>query len=71
MEGVPMPTVSIPARKPLHATHRVEFDGAVDADGHILEPPNLWEEYIDPKLRKTLGDRSDIERTRSIKSGPG
>ncbi len=23
----------------------------VDADGHILEPLNLWDEYIDPKFR--------------------
>ncbi|MBO0730114.1 MAG: amidohydrolase family protein, partial [Acidimicrobiaceae bacterium] len=25
--------------------------GAIDADGHILEPPDLWERYIDPKYR--------------------
>jgi predicted TIM-barrel fold metal-dependent hydrolase len=24
----------------------------IDADGHILEPPDLWEEYIDPKFRE-------------------
>ena len=24
---------------------------AVDADGHILEPPDLWQKYIDPKYR--------------------
>lgn len=35
----------------MHEAHRVAFDGAVDADGHILEPPTLWEEYIDPKFR--------------------
>lgn len=23
----------------------------IDADGHILEPPDLWETYIDPKYR--------------------
>ena len=43
--------VAVAAMKPLHETHRVEFDGAVDADGHILEPPTLWEDYIDPKFR--------------------
>lgn len=43
--------VAIPAVKPRHETHRVAFDGAVDADGHILEPPMLWEEYIDPAFR--------------------
>src|SRR6267154_1270580 len=24
----------------------------IDCDGHILEPPNLWEKYIDPKYRE-------------------
>jgi predicted TIM-barrel fold metal-dependent hydrolase len=37
--------------KQIHATHRLSHDGAVDADGHILEPPDLWERYIDPKYR--------------------
>ena len=25
--------------------------GAVDADGHILEPPDLWETYLEPRYR--------------------
>jgi hypothetical protein len=25
--------------------------GAIDADGHLLEPPDLWEKYIDPRYR--------------------
>jgi len=25
----------------------------IDADGHICEPPDLWEKYIDPKFRET------------------
>ncbi|HEY3485008.1 MAG TPA: amidohydrolase family protein [Ilumatobacteraceae bacterium] len=37
--------------KPLHQTHQIAYDGAVDADGHVLEPPDLWEEYIDPQYR--------------------
>jgi predicted TIM-barrel fold metal-dependent hydrolase len=44
-------TLTVAASKPLHATHRIAVDGAVDADGHILEPPTLWEEYIDPAFR--------------------
>jgi hypothetical protein len=44
-------TVAIPSLKPLHETHSVAFEGAVDADGHILEPPDLRESYIDPKFR--------------------
>jgi predicted TIM-barrel fold metal-dependent hydrolase len=37
--------------RPLHATGRLPFAGAVDADGHILEPPDLWTTYIDPEYR--------------------
>ncbi len=37
--------------KTLHATHTLSVDGAVDADGHILEPPDLWERYLEPKYR--------------------
>ena len=25
----------------------------IDADGHVLEPPDLWENYIDPRFRET------------------
>jgi predicted TIM-barrel fold metal-dependent hydrolase len=35
----------------VHETHRLSWDGAVDADGHILEPSNLWETYLEPKYR--------------------
>lgn len=31
----------------------LNFRGAVDADGHILEAPDLWETYCDPKYRST------------------
>ena len=37
--------------KAMHQTQRLAFDGAVDADGHILEPADLWETYIDPEFR--------------------
>ena len=43
------------------------YDNVVDADGHILEPPDLWERYIDPPLRDRAlrltvhGDREVIE----------
>ncbi|MGH7960520.1 MAG: hypothetical protein ACRERD_01685, partial [Candidatus Binatia bacterium] len=30
---------------------RFPYPGAIDADGHILEPPDLWEKYIDPPYR--------------------
>ena len=35
----------------MHETHRLSHDGAVDADGHILEPSDLWERYLEPKYR--------------------
>jgi len=31
----------------------LNFQGAVDADGHILEAADLWETYCDPKYRST------------------
>ena len=34
--------------KTMHATKRLSYSGAVDADGHILEPPDLWETYLEP-----------------------
>jgi predicted TIM-barrel fold metal-dependent hydrolase len=30
---------------------RFPYDGTIDADGHILEPPDLWEEYLPEKYR--------------------
>ena len=35
----------------MHETHRLSHDGAIDADGHILEPSDLWERYLEPKYR--------------------
>jgi len=35
----------------MHETFRLSFDGAVDTDGHILEPPDLWENYLEAKYR--------------------
>ena len=35
----------------MHETHRLSWDGAVDADGHILEPSDLWETYLEPQYR--------------------
>jgi predicted TIM-barrel fold metal-dependent hydrolase len=43
--------LTIASQKSIHHTHRLVEDGAVDADGHILEPPTLWEDYIDPQYR--------------------
>jgi predicted TIM-barrel fold metal-dependent hydrolase len=35
----------------LSGIQRLAYDGAIDADGHILEPPDLWEEYLEPQFR--------------------
>ncbi len=32
-------------------TSRLPYAGAIDADGHINEPADLWERYIDPEYR--------------------
>jgi uncharacterized protein len=38
--------------KTMHEAERpLSFGGAVDADGHILEPPDLWTTYLEPKYR--------------------
>ena len=37
-----------------------------DSDMHIMEPPDLWERYIDPEFRSTSAARPDFrERARS------
>jgi predicted TIM-barrel fold metal-dependent hydrolase len=30
---------------------RFPFDGTIDADGHILEPPDLWETYLEDRYK--------------------
>lgn len=30
---------------------RLRHPGAIDADGHVLEPPDLWERHLEPSLR--------------------
>ncbi len=31
---------------------RFPYDGTIDADGHILEPPDLWENHLEDKYKK-------------------
>lgn len=41
---------------------RFPYDGAIDADGHVLEPPDLWETYLEEKYRdRALRIRVDDE----------
>lgn len=30
---------------------RFPYDGAIDADGHVLEPATLWQDYLEAKYR--------------------
>jgi predicted TIM-barrel fold metal-dependent hydrolase len=49
----------------MHGTKPLVTRGAVDADGHILEPPNLWETYLEPRYRdralRIVRDENDLE----------
>ena len=39
---------------------RLPFSGAVDGDGHVLEPPDLWVRYLEPAFRdRAPGIRTD------------
>lgn len=42
------------------ALERFPFAGAIDADGHVLEPPDLWEKYLEARYRpRALRIRKD------------
>jgi uncharacterized protein len=38
----------------------------IDADGHVTEPPNLWEEYMEPKFREGCPKLITIEEGHEI-----
>src|SRR5437763_14068941 len=41
---------------------RFPHDGAVDADGHVLEPPDLWDRHLEARFRdRPMGIRRDAE----------
>jgi predicted TIM-barrel fold metal-dependent hydrolase len=41
---------------------RLAHAGGVDGDGHVLEPPDLWERYLEPRLRpRALRIRADAQ----------
>jgi predicted TIM-barrel fold metal-dependent hydrolase len=41
---------------------RFPHAGAIDADGHVLEPPDLWDRYLEARFRdRPLGIRKDAE----------
>ena len=46
-------------------TAQMPFEGVIDADGHILEPPDLWETYLESKYQdralRIQTDEHDLE----------
>ena len=38
-------------RQVAYEIKRFPYDGTIDADGHVLEPPDLWENYLEEKYR--------------------
>ncbi len=47
---------------PVNQLPRLEFPGGVDGDGHVLETPDLWERYLEPKYRsRAIRIRKDDE----------
>ena len=39
------------ATRSVHDLPTLEFGGGIDADGHVLEPPDLWDTYLEPRFR--------------------
>jgi predicted TIM-barrel fold metal-dependent hydrolase len=38
----------MPSTKPIH---KLTYPGAIDADGHVLEPRDVWERYLEEKYK--------------------
>ncbi|MDJ0786614.1 MAG: amidohydrolase family protein [Myxococcota bacterium] len=56
----------------MKALPRLKYSGAVDADGHILEPPDMYQRYIDPEDRdKALSIHPDEEGLEFLDLGGG
>lgn len=50
--------------------HRLRFAGGVDADGHVLEPADLWETYIEARYRdRALRLRRDADGLEYLEIG--
>jgi len=62
------PQMTEAATRPLP---RLRYAKGIDADGHLLEPPDLWERYLEPKYRdRALRIRKDPEeKTRNLLLG--
>ncbi|MBI3250133.1 MAG: amidohydrolase family protein [Deltaproteobacteria bacterium] len=48
----------------------LNYHNIIDADGHILEPPDIWEKYIDPQYRdRAIRVRVDSEGEEYLEIG--
>ena len=46
----------------LASVHRLQYRGGVDADGHVLEAADLWDDYIEARYRdRALHMRRDAD----------
>jgi predicted TIM-barrel fold metal-dependent hydrolase len=51
-----------PGTRTVEDLPKLPYAGGVDADGHILEPPDLWERYLEPRYRaRALQIREDAD----------
>ncbi len=54
----------------MNDVYRIRYPGVIDADGHILEPPDLWERYLEPRYReRALRIRTDDEGLEYLEIG--
>jgi hypothetical protein len=54
----------------MHEVERFPHDGAVDADGHVLEPAWLWERYLEQRyVDRALRVRTDGDGLEYVISG--
>lgn len=56
----------------MKALPRLAHAGGVDADGHVVEPPDMWERYIDPAHRDiAMAVRTDDRNLQYLDLGGG
>jgi len=56
----------------MKALPRLGHPGGVDADGHVVEPPDMWERYIDPAHRDVaMAVRTDDRNLQYLDLGRG
>src|SRR5262252_6001894 len=56
-------------REPVPYADVATFNGikAIDADGHVMEPNELYDQYLDPKFRADLEELKLVDESRRTK----